>query len=75
MQSDVCNNAFVFAPRPDWQGFFDQDPAQAAATRRRVYDMLAAEKLPVQAYHFPFPALRMVEKAGEGYRTTAITSV
>ena len=58
VQSDVCNNAFVFAPPPDWHGFFDQDPAQAAATRRRVYDMLVAEKLPVQAFHFPFPALR-----------------
>ena len=68
VQSDVCNNAFVFAPRPDWQGFFDQDGAQAAATRKRVYDMLVAEKLPVQAYHFPFPALRRIEKAGGGYR-------
>ena len=75
VQSDVCNNVFVFAPRPDWQGFFDQDPPQAAATRRRVYDMLVAEKLPVQAYHFPFPALRMVEKAGNGYRTGPITGV
>ena len=72
VQSDVCNNAFVFAPRPDWQGYFDQDPAQAVATRRRVYDMLVAEKLPVQAYHFPFPALRMVEKAGGGYRTIPV---
>jgi glyoxylase-like metal-dependent hydrolase (beta-lactamase superfamily II) len=75
VQSDVCNNVFVFAPRPDWHGFFDQDPAQAAATRRRVYDMLTVEKLPVQAYHLPFPALRMVEKAGDGYRTTPITGV
>jgi glyoxylase-like metal-dependent hydrolase (beta-lactamase superfamily II) len=75
VQSDVCNNAFVFAPRPDWQGFFDQDPAQAAATRRRVYDMLAADKLPVQAYHFPFPALRRVEKASDGYRTVPIAGL
>ena len=75
VQSDVCNNAFVFAPRPDWQGFFDQDGAQAAATRRRVYDMLIAEKLPVQAYHFPFPALRMIEKSGGGYRTVAIDGI
>jgi glyoxylase-like metal-dependent hydrolase (beta-lactamase superfamily II) len=75
VQSDVCNNAFVFAPRPDWHGFFDQDPAQAATTRRRVYDMLVAERLPVQAYHFPFPALRMVEKAGNGYRTVAVAGV
>jgi glyoxylase-like metal-dependent hydrolase (beta-lactamase superfamily II) len=75
VQSDVCNNAFVFAPRPDWHGAFDQDGAQAAATRRRVYDMLVTEKLPVQAFHFPFPALRMVEKAGEGYRTVPVSGV
>ena len=75
VQSDVCNNFAVFAPHPDWHGAFDQDGAKAAATRRRVYDMLAAEKLPVQAYHFPFPALRMVEKTGNGYRTTAVQSV
>jgi len=75
VQSDVCNNAFVFAPRPEWHGFFDQDPPKAAATRKRVYDMLVAEKLPVQAYHFPFPALRMIEKAGGGYRTVPIKGV
>ena len=75
VQSDVCNNAAVFAPHPDWQGFFDQDPAQAAATRRRVYDMLVAEKLPVQAFHFPFPALARIERAGEGYRVVAMNSL
>ncbi len=75
VQSDVCNNAFVFAPKPDWQGFFDQDGAQAAATRRKVYDMLAADKLPVQAFHFPFPALARIEKAGDGYRAVPINSV
>jgi glyoxylase-like metal-dependent hydrolase (beta-lactamase superfamily II) len=68
VQSDVCNNFAVFAPHPDWQGFFDQDPPAAAATRRRVYDMLVADKLPVQAYHFPFPALSRIEKQGNGYR-------
>ncbi len=75
VQSDVCNNAFVFAPHPDWQGFFDQDPPAAAATRRRVYDMLAAEKLPVQAFHFPFPALARIEKAGDGYRVVPMSAV
>jgi glyoxylase-like metal-dependent hydrolase (beta-lactamase superfamily II) len=75
IQSDVCNNVFVFAPRPDWQGYFDQDPPQASATRKRIYDMLVAEKLPVQAYHFPFPALRVIEKSGSGYRTVPIGNV
>jgi glyoxylase-like metal-dependent hydrolase (beta-lactamase superfamily II) len=68
VQSDVCNNFAVFAPHPNWHGFFDQDPTQAAATRCKVYDMLVADKLPVQAYHFPFPALARIEKQGDGYR-------
>jgi glyoxylase-like metal-dependent hydrolase (beta-lactamase superfamily II) len=74
VQSDVCNNFAVFAPNPDWQGFFDQDPPKAAATRRKVYDMLVAEQLPVQAYHFPFPALARIEKAGGGYRVMPISA-
>jgi len=75
VQSDVCNSYAVFAPYPDWHGFFDQDPPQAAATRKRVYDMLSAEKLPVQAYHFPFPALARIEKNGSGYRVNLMNAV
>jgi glyoxylase-like metal-dependent hydrolase (beta-lactamase superfamily II) len=75
VQSDVCNNFAVFAPHPDWQGFFDQDPVAAAATRRRVYGMLAADKLLVQAYHFPFPALSRIEKQGNGYRVVPAAAV
>ena len=75
VQSDVCNNVAVFAPHPDWHGFFDQDPPKAAATRKRVYDMLVAEKLPVQAYHFPFPALSRIEKQGNGYRVVPAAAV
>src|ERR1700694_3439478 len=61
----------VFARHPDWHGWVDQDPAQDAATRRRVYDMLVADKMPVQAYHHPFPGLSRVEKDGNGYRVVA----
>ena len=75
VQSDVCNNVAVFAPYPDWHGFFDQDPPKAAATRRKVYDMLVAEKLPVQGYHFPFPALARIEKQGDGYRVNVMSSL
>ena len=75
VQSDVCNNVAVFAPHPDWHGFFDQDGAQAAATRRKVYDLLVAEKLPVQGYHFPYPALAMIEKQGDGYRVVPTNSL
>jgi len=45
---------------------------RAEATRRRVYDMLVAEKMPVQGFHFPFPALAYIEKSGSGYREIAV---
>jgi glyoxylase-like metal-dependent hydrolase (beta-lactamase superfamily II) len=75
VQQDVNNNSAVFAPHPDWQGFFDQDPPKASETRKRVYDMLAAEKIPVQAYHHPFPGLGRVEKAGGGHKVTPINAI
>ena len=30
--------------------------------------MLAAERMLVSGYHFPFPSLGYIEKAGSGYR-------
>ena len=44
---------------PDWQVMFDSEPEKAVATRRRVYDMAAAEKMLVAGYHFPFPGHRL----------------
>jgi len=41
---------------------------KAEATRRKVYDMLLADKLRVQGFHHPFPSLAHVEKSGTGYR-------
>jgi len=52
----------------DWGGAFDQDPAQAVTTRRKVYDMLVADKTLVQGFHYPFPGVARVEKAEGGYR-------
>jgi hypothetical protein len=34
---------------------FDSEPEKAVATRKRVYDMVSAEKMFVSGYHFPFP--------------------
>jgi len=75
VQSDVSNIPALFVRHPDWRGFFDQDAAQAVATRRRVYDMLSAEKMPVQAFHHPFPGLSRIEKAGDGYRTVPMAKL
>jgi glyoxylase-like metal-dependent hydrolase (beta-lactamase superfamily II) len=68
VQSDVTNNPNPFATNPGWHAFFDQDGDVAEKTRRRVYDMVVAEKLQVQGFHHPFPGLGHVEKDGSGYR-------
>ena len=68
IQSDVTNNPNPFATNPGWHAFFDQDAEVAEKTRRRVYDMVVADKLQVQGFHYPFPGLGNVEKDGNGYR-------
>lgn len=68
VQSDVTHIPVLFARHPGWHAMIDQDPQLAEATRRRVYDMIVAEKMLVQGFHYPFPGLAYIEKAGEGYR-------
>jgi glyoxylase-like metal-dependent hydrolase (beta-lactamase superfamily II) len=71
VQADVTNLP-LFVRNPGWHAFFDQDGAMAEATRRKVYDMLAAEKMMVQGFHYPFPALAHIEKTSTGYRETMV---
>lgn len=68
VQADVTNLPQLFVRNPGWHASFDQDPKMAEATRRKVYDMLAAEKMMVQGFHYPFPAVAYVEKTPTGYR-------
>lgn len=67
IQSDTTNTPILFAPNPDWQVQFDMDGEKAAQTRRRIYDMLAAERMQVTGYHYPFPSTGYIRKKGEGY--------
>jgi len=68
IQADVTHVPFLFARHPDWHAFYDQDGDMAEATRRKVYDMLASERMLVQGFHYPFPGLAYVEKTATGYR-------
>ena len=64
----VTHAPFLFARHPGWHAFYDHEPVQAEATRRKVYDMLSAEKMLVQGFHYPFPSVAHVEKTATGYR-------
>ena len=72
VQGDVTHVPFLFVRHPDWHAFYDQDPLIAEATRRKVYDMLVAEKMMVQGFHYPFPSLAHIEKSGSGYREIVV---
>jgi glyoxylase-like metal-dependent hydrolase (beta-lactamase superfamily II) len=67
VQADVTHAPFLFARHPGWHAFYDHEPVQAEATRRKVYDMLSAEKMMVQGFHYPFPSVAHVEKTATGY--------
>ncbi|MDO9708561.1 MBL fold metallo-hydrolase [Paracraurococcus lichenis] len=66
--ADITNRPELFARRPDFHAIFDFDPAMAEASRRRVFDRVAADRVRVTGYHFPFPANGYVVQEGSGYR-------
>ncbi|RDV05880.1 MBL fold metallo-hydrolase [Undibacter mobilis] len=72
VQGDVTNHPGVFMPNPGWHLMFDNDAQTAEATRRKVYDMASADKMPIIGYHFPFPSAGFVEKSGTGYRLVQV---
>ncbi|MEM1318432.1 MAG: MBL fold metallo-hydrolase [Pseudomonadota bacterium] len=67
LMADTTNHYVFSLAYPDWEVTFDADKAAAAATRRRLLSMLAAERMPFIGYHMPFPALGFVEARGEGF--------
>jgi glyoxylase-like metal-dependent hydrolase (beta-lactamase superfamily II) len=51
-------------PRPEVTMIFDTDPDSAAASRVRVFDMVAADRLPVAGMHLHFPGFARMTSAG-----------
>jgi len=58
----------VQMPNPEWSPVFDVNPAQSVPTRRHLLTRAADENLLTMLYHFPYPGLGHVEKAGDGFR-------
>ncbi|ATU92959.1 MBL fold metallo-hydrolase [Phyllobacterium zundukense] len=53
--------------RPNWEVRFDMDKPAAAATRKRVLDMIASDKVPFLGYHMPHPSIGFLDRKGDGY--------
>ncbi len=65
--ADTTNHPALFVRNPDWSAVFDMDGPAAAAGRRKLLDMVAADKMQVAFYHAPFPATGYIAKAGNGF--------
>ncbi|MGY6248781.1 MBL fold metallo-hydrolase [Bosea thiooxidans] len=72
IMSDTTNHPALFVRNPDWSAVFDMDGPQAAATRRRLLDMVSAERMQVAFYHAPFPAVGFIAKDGNGFEMVPV---
>jgi glyoxylase-like metal-dependent hydrolase (beta-lactamase superfamily II) len=66
--ADTIIHYVMALQRPDWHIDVDDDPDKAAATRKRILDMVAADGLWAVGFHMPFPGIGYVEKNAAGYR-------
>jgi glyoxylase-like metal-dependent hydrolase (beta-lactamase superfamily II) len=72
VMSDTVRNPYLFARHPDWQPIFDMDGPQAVRARRAMLDRAAADRMLVEAFHFPFPACGHMVKRGTGYELVPV---
>ncbi len=68
LTADTANHFVLSLQRPDWEVVFDSNKAMAAQSRKKVFDMIATDRIPFIGYHMPFPAVGYVEKMDVGYR-------
>ncbi len=65
---DCMSHAYTNFAHPEWYNGFDSDGEQTVATRKRLLDMCAEDRIAILGYHFPFPGVGHVQRDGDAYR-------
>jgi glyoxylase-like metal-dependent hydrolase (beta-lactamase superfamily II) len=65
--ADLSHHPILLLEKPRMEFSYDTDPKQAVASRVKMLDMLATNKIAVLPYHYPWPGLGHVVKTGEGF--------
>ncbi|RGP38850.1 MBL fold metallo-hydrolase [Pseudotabrizicola alkalilacus] len=73
LAADTANHYVWSLQKPDWEVRFDMDKAAAAATRKQLFGMLAADRVPFVGYHMPFPGVGYVEAMDDGFRYVPVS--
>jgi glyoxylase-like metal-dependent hydrolase (beta-lactamase superfamily II) len=65
---DIAHHYTMVVENPRREFAYDTDGKQAVASRLRVFDMLSARRIPLIAYHFPWPGIGYIGKHADAYR-------
>jgi glyoxylase-like metal-dependent hydrolase (beta-lactamase superfamily II) len=65
--ADLAHHYAIFTRHPEVNFVSDQNPQMMAATRMRMFDMIATDRLSFVGYHFPFPGYGHLAKAQQGF--------
>ena len=64
---DLIHFPSIQLPNPDVAVVYDVDPVKAVETRKRVFDFVSANNIPVAGMHVPFPGKLEIQKTATGY--------
>jgi glyoxylase-like metal-dependent hydrolase (beta-lactamase superfamily II) len=64
---DTAHSSAVQFTHPEASLSFDTDPAKAAESRQRFFDMVASDRTLVACTHVPFPGVGHVARASDAY--------
>lgn len=65
---DLAHHPVLLLEQPLTEFVYDTDPKQSAQSRVKVLSMLAANRIPLIAYHFAWPGFGYVAAQGQGFR-------
>lgn len=68
---DALIDSLIYFQHPEWYYAGDHVPDQAAATRRKLLDRLAADRSKLIGFHLPYPGVGTVERKDAAYRFVA----
>jgi glyoxylase-like metal-dependent hydrolase (beta-lactamase superfamily II) len=66
--ADTVTQYVMAVQKPEWFFEMDDDKDKAVATRKRMLDMLATDRLFFASFHMPFPGIGWIDKTSAGYR-------
>ena len=66
--ADIGHHSILMVETPKIEFAYDMDSKQAVQTRLKTWDMLSKDRIPFISYHFPWPGLGNLAKAGDAYR-------